>query len=151
MLKKLNKHKFRISLLFLSLFGLIFIRSFESQLFYDPFLAFFKLEYQNKSLPEFDGISLFFGLFFRYSLNTLVSLGIIYLLFKQLPLVRFAMLLYTIFFVVLIVLFFADSKASDGNGIKNMQQRMRQMRGNFFIQNTEGLTLTFEIPLNSTV
>ena len=106
MLKKLNKHKFRISLLFLSLFGLIFIRSFESQLFYDPFLAFFKLEYQNKSLPEFDGISLFFGLFFRYSLNTLVSLGIIYLLFKQLPLVRFAMLLYTIFFVVLIVLFF---------------------------------------------
>ena len=63
MLKKLNKHKFRISLLFLSLFGLIFIRSFESQLFYDPFLAFFKLEYQNKSLPEFDGISLFFGVY----------------------------------------------------------------------------------------
>ncbi|MFN7043796.1 MAG: exosortase F system-associated membrane protein [Flavobacterium sp.] len=106
MLKKLNKHKFRISLLFLSLFGLIFIRGFESQLFYDPFLVFFKLEYQNKSLPEFDGISLFFGLFFRYSLNTLVSLGIIYLLFKQLPLVRFAMLLYSIFFVVLILLFF---------------------------------------------
>jgi exosortase F-associated protein len=106
MLKKINKHKFRIGLLLLSLFGLIFIRAFESHLFYDPFLSFFKLEYQNKALPDFDGISLFFGLFLRYSLNTLLSLGIIYLLFKQLPLVRFAMLLYSIFFVVLIVLFF---------------------------------------------
>jgi exosortase F-associated protein len=106
MLKKINRDKFRISLLVLSLLGLILIRAFESQLFYDPFLSFFKLEYQNKSLPDFDGISLFFGLFLRYSLNTLLSLGIIYLLFKQLPLVRFAMLLYSIFFVVLIVLFF---------------------------------------------
>ena len=106
MLKNINKHKFRISLLLLSLLGLIFIRAFESQLFYDPFLAFFKLDYQNKSLPDFDGISLFFGLLIRYVLNTLLSLGIIYLLFKQLPLVRFAMLLYALFFVVLIVLFF---------------------------------------------
>ena len=106
MLKNINKHKFRISLLLLSLLGLIFIRAFENQLFYDPFLAFFKLDYQNKSLPDFDGISLFFGLLIRYVLNMLLSLGIIYLLFKQLPLVRFAMLLYALFFVVLIVLFF---------------------------------------------
>ena len=106
MLKKINKHKFRISLIFLSLLGLILIRTFESQLFYDPFLAFFKLDYQNKSLPDFDGISLFFGLLIRYVLNMLLSLGIIYLLFRQLPLVRFAMLLYGVFFVVLIVLFF---------------------------------------------
>lgn len=106
MLKKINKHKFRIGLLLLSLIGLIFIRAFESHLFYDPFLSFFKLEYQNKTLPDFDGISLFFGLFLRYGLNALISLGIIYLLFKQLPLVRFAMLLYAIFFVVLMVLFF---------------------------------------------
>ncbi len=106
MLKNINKHKFRISLLLLSLLGLIFIRAFESQLFYDPFLSFFKTDYQNKPLPDFDGVSLFFGLLIRYTLNTLLSLGIIYLLFKQLPLVRFAMLLYVVFFVVLIVLFF---------------------------------------------
>lgn len=106
MLKKINKHKYRIGLLVLSLFGLIFIRAFESQLFYDPFLSFFKLEYQNKSLPVFDSVSLFFGLLIRYALNSLLSLGIIYLLFKQLPLVRFAMLLYCVFFVILIVLFF---------------------------------------------
>ena len=106
MLKKINKHKFRISLLLLSLLGLILIRAFENQLFYDPFLSFFKTDYQNKPLPDFDGVSLFFGLLIRYTLNTLLSLGIIYLLFKQLQLVRFAMLLYVVFFVVLIVLFF---------------------------------------------
>jgi len=106
MLKKLNKNKFRIALLLLSFLGLILIRAFESQLFYDPFLSFFKLEYQNKPLPDFDSISLFFGMFLRYLLNTVLSLAIIYLLFKQLPLVRFAMLLYIIFFVVLMLVFF---------------------------------------------
>ena len=106
MLKKLNKNKFRIALLLLAFLGLILIRAFESQLFYDPFLSFFKLEYQNKPLPDFDSISLFFGMFLRYLLNTVLSLAIIYLLFKQLPLVRFAMLLYIIFFVVLMLVFF---------------------------------------------
>lgn len=106
MLKKLNKNKSRITLLLLALLGLILIRAFESQLFYDPFLSFFKLEYQNKSLPDFDSVSLFFGLFFRYFLNTIFSLVIIYLLFKQLQLVQFAMLLYIIFFVVLMLSFF---------------------------------------------
>jgi exosortase F-associated protein len=106
MLKKLNKHKSRIGLLMLALLGLVLIRAFESQLFYDPFLSFFKLDYQNKSLPDFDSIPLFFGLFFRYFLNTLLSLVIIYLLFKQLSLVRFSMLLYGVFFVVLVTLFF---------------------------------------------
>lgn len=106
MLKKLIKHKFRIVLLVIALLGLVLVRAFESQLFYDPFLPFFKSDYQNKSLPIFENIPLFFGLFLRYFINTLLSLVVIYLLFKQLPLVRFAMVLYLVFFVVLIVLFF---------------------------------------------
>ena len=36
-----------------------------------------------------------------------------------------------------------------GNGLKNMRSRMKQLNGNFFIKNREGLTLTFEIPLQS--
>lgn len=113
MLKKINKHKFRIVLLFLALLGLVLIRAFESQLFYDPFLSFFKLDYQNKVLPDFDGFSLFFGLLFRYVLNTILSLAIIYLLFKQIQLVRFSMILYSIFFLVLMCLFFGLLHFSD--------------------------------------
>lgn len=106
MLRKLLQNKKRFFLIGFALLGLILVRAFENQLFYDPFLAFFKSEYQNKSLPSFESIPLFFGLCFRYFINTLLSLVILYSLFKQLPLVRFAMLLYGVFFVVLIVLFF---------------------------------------------
>ena len=106
MLRELLQNKKRLFYIGLALLGLILVRTFEDELFYDPFLSFFKTDYQNKSLPDFDGISLFFGLLIRYVLNMLLSLGIIYLLFKQLQLVRFAMLLYCVFFVVLIVLFF---------------------------------------------
>jgi ligand-binding sensor domain-containing protein/two-component sensor histidine kinase len=35
----------------------------------------------------------------------------------------------------------------DGNGLKNMKQRMRQLGGKLIIKNENGLTLIFEIPL----
>lgn len=34
-----------------------------------------------------------------------------------------------------------------GNGMKNMQQRIENLKGKFVINNKEGLTLTFEIPI----
>lgn len=34
-----------------------------------------------------------------------------------------------------------------GNGMKNMKQRIQKLNGNIFIDNKEGLTLTFEIPI----
>jgi signal transduction histidine kinase len=36
-----------------------------------------------------------------------------------------------------------------GNGLKNIRQRMQQVGGDFFIKNKEGLTLIFEIPLQT--
>uniref|UniRef100_UPI0040473CDC exosortase F system-associated membrane protein n=3 Tax=Flavobacterium TaxID=237 RepID=UPI0040473CDC len=55
----------------------------------------------------FDGLKLFFGLFSRYLLNTLLSLGIIYLLFKQIQLVQFSAILFLVLFAILILLFYA--------------------------------------------
>lgn len=106
MLKRLFKQKFRILFFIIALLGLVLVRAFENKLFYDPFLTFFKLDYQNKPLPSFDNIPLFFGLLMRYSLNTILSLIIIYTLFKQLQLIRFALILYGVFFVLLVVVFF---------------------------------------------
>jgi exosortase F-associated protein len=85
---------------------LVFIRLFEDQLFYDPFLQFFKQDYKNKTLPNFEGVKLFLGILLRYSLNTIFSLAILYLLFKQKELVRFAMILYVVFFIGLLFAFF---------------------------------------------
>jgi exosortase F-associated protein len=95
----------------LSLIGLVLllvsIRAFENLLFYDPFLVYFERDYKMLPLPEFDSIQLFFGLLFRYALNTIVSLGIIYVIFKEIELVKFASILYGAFFLFLIIAFYS--------------------------------------------
>ena len=85
---------------------LLSIRAFEDSLFYDPLLEYFKNDYLEKPLPDFDSMDLFFGMGFRYFLNTVLSLGIIYLLFPDAQLLRFTTVLYAILFAVLIAAFF---------------------------------------------
>jgi len=38
-----------------------------------------------------------------------------------------------------------------GNGLKNMERRIKRLNGSFFIENQEGLTLTFKIPFKQTL
>jgi exosortase F-associated protein len=106
MLKKLFNYKFRILFLLVLISFLATIRIFEKSLFYDPLLNYFKSDYTNLPLPLLNNINLFFGLFFRYILNTVVSIAIIYVAFKDFGLVKFASILYLIFFVILIGIFF---------------------------------------------
>ena len=106
MLQKLLNHKVRILLAMLLVLFLVLIRAYEDVLFYDPFLNYFKADYYNLPLPETDTVQLFFGLLFRYFLNTVISLGIIYVLFKDIEAVKFASILYLAFFIILVVTFF---------------------------------------------
>ncbi|MCI4441910.1 MAG: exosortase F system-associated protein [Lentimicrobium sp.] len=106
MLQKLLNHKVRIVLSTLLILLLVLIRAYEDSLFYDPFLNYFKTDYYNLPLPEINSLQLFFGLLFRYFLNTSISLAIIYVLFKDVEAVKFASVLYLIFFVILIIIFF---------------------------------------------
>lgn len=106
MLRRILNNKIRLAQ-FLFLVGLLaLIRAFEDQLFYDPFLDYFKSDFANLPLPIFNPFQLFFGLLFRYTLNTFVSLGIIYVLFKDVQMVKFALVLYYFFFMLLIISFF---------------------------------------------
>ena len=86
---------------------LVGIRAFERQLFYDPFLLYFEGDYINQPLPEFDSLLLFLGLSFRFFLNTVLSLGILYFLFKDKEMILFASALYLFLFLILIVAFFS--------------------------------------------
>lgn len=106
MIVKLLKNKSRLVLIVSFLILLVAIRAFESTLFYDPFLSFFKLDYQNKPLPAYNDFHLFIGIVFRYGLNTLMSLVLIYLFFKEKKLVVFSAWLYIFFFILLSSLFF---------------------------------------------
>jgi len=106
MLKKLFNHKVRIALAMIFVLALVLIRAYEDSLFYDPFLDYFKGDYYNLPIPEIDNLQLIFGFFFRYFLNTALSLAIIYVLFKDIDAVKFASVLYFIFFVILLAAFF---------------------------------------------
>lgn len=99
------KNKKKFALIFILLLILIAIRAFEDTLFYDPFLDYFHLEYAHLPLPKFNMIKLFFGLGFRYYLNSIVSLGILYLLFKDSQIAKFSILLYMILGSILLISF----------------------------------------------
>lgn len=106
MLQKILNNKLRfVQFLFLVVL-LVLVRTFENQLFYDSFLDFFKKDFAKLRLPSFDSSQLFLGLLFRYTLNTVISLGIIYVIFKDVAMVKFAFVLYYFFFMILIVAFF---------------------------------------------
>jgi exosortase F-associated protein len=93
-------------ILLLVLFGLlILIRAFENELFYDPYLTFFKNDYLYVDNPRREILKLTIYTMLRYVLNSGISLGIIYLFFKDKSIVKFSAFIYAIAFVVLILFF----------------------------------------------
>lgn len=84
------------------LFGLlILIRLFESQLFYDPLLKFFKQDYLHQKVPEADFAKLMLNTAFRFLLNTIISLTILYVVFQEKGIVKFSVFVYALAFLVL--------------------------------------------------
>lgn len=117
MQQKLTNKLIIYVLLGLCIMALILLRFFETQLFYDPFLDYYKNDYLNLPFPEFDNFLLLFNMIIRYFFNTVFSLAIIQLLFNDFQLTKFAAFLYLIFLLVLILLFtgitcFLDEKSN---------------------------------------
>ena len=106
MLQKILNNKVRILQLFFLIGLLLLVRFFENQLFYDPFLEFFKNDFVKLRLPRVNSAQLFLGLLFRFALNAIVSLGVIFVLFKDILMIKFAFFLYCFLFIILIIAFF---------------------------------------------
>ena len=88
------------------LFGmLVLIRVFENELFYDPYLTFFQNDYLYIDSPRREVFKLSAFTSLRYWLNTVISLGILYVVFKDRSMVRFSTLIYMVSFVVLILIY----------------------------------------------
>lgn len=62
---------------------LVLVRKFESELFYDPFLEYFKGDFYHNTFPEYDLTKVIFGILFRYGINMLISILIILLIFNN--------------------------------------------------------------------
>ena len=96
---------FKIVLLMV-LFGLlVLIRVFENELFYDPYLLFFKNDYLYMDYPRREILKLTLFTTLRYVLNGVVSLAIIYLFFKDKSIVKFSVIVYTVAYLILILIF----------------------------------------------
>ncbi len=84
---------------------LILIRFFENELFYDPYLLFFQDDYLRMDYPNREVFKLTAFTILRYVMNTVISLGIIYVIFRDRSMVKFAGILYAIALVILLILF----------------------------------------------
>jgi len=100
----MNRFTKIILLLFLT-FLLLLIRHFEDLLFYDPLLSFFKHEYSSCTIPELNSIKLFANVALRYLMNTMISLAILWVLFKDMDIIKLSAILYILLFAILIIVF----------------------------------------------
>ncbi|WP_034061428.1 exosortase F system-associated membrane protein [Lacinutrix jangbogonensis] len=100
----MDKYKKYIWLFFLFVL-LAMVRGFENELFYDPYLKFFKGDYLYIDSPRREVLHLALSTSLRYLINSIVSLAILYGFFKDISIVKFSVLVYGFSYVVLLILF----------------------------------------------
>jgi len=92
-------------LVFVLILLLALIRYFEDFLFYDPYLQFFENDYLYIDSPRRETFKLTLFTTLRYVLNTIISLGILYVVFKDKSVIKFAALIYVFAYVFLLAAF----------------------------------------------
>jgi exosortase F-associated protein len=108
---------------------LILIRFFEEHLFYDPYLNFFKNDYLYIDSPRRETFKLVLFTTLRYMLNSLISLVIIYNMWNDKGIVKFASLIYVIsycFLVITFIYFVVNPKQEDYYLFFNMRRFLIQ-------------------------
>ena len=95
----------KYTIIFVLFLLLVLIRFFEDQLFYDPYLLFFKNDYLYMDYPRREVFKLTAFTSLRYVLNSLISIGILYAFFKDKGVLKFSALLYGISYIVLLLIF----------------------------------------------
>lgn len=105
MLQVLQKNKGKIGWSLFLILLLVLIRAFEETLFYDPFLSYFKDEYAHLPFPKINIFKLFFSLGIRFYLNSVISLFLLYVIFKDTQIVKFSALLYMVLGSILMISF----------------------------------------------
>jgi len=100
----MNKKIWRYFSVVLLFVGLLLIRKYETHLFYDPLLNFFKQDYMQEHLPNLSVSKLIWFTFLRFFINSLLSIAILWLCFSRVIL-KFVSLVYCVYFLILIVVF----------------------------------------------
>ena len=99
------RKQFRVLVFVILVLLLVLIRFYEQELFYDPYLTFFKNDYLYIDSPRQETLKLVLFTTLRYVLNAIISLGILHVLFKDKSIIKFSTFIYVLAFFVLICLF----------------------------------------------
>ena len=83
---------------------LALVRLYEYRFFYDPFMYFFETAFRSGETINYSS-DMFFNLFLRFLVNALISLLILWVAFRSRGIIKFAGIIYAIFFAVLFPLF----------------------------------------------
>jgi len=98
--------KTKYILAFLLLFLLVLIRFIEKKIFDDGLIDFFHHQYLTGDLPEISFWRIMLIDSLRYWLNSIISIGIMYLFFSQKYLFRFLFSLYLFVFLVALAIYY---------------------------------------------
>ena len=99
-----NKKQFILISFVLLLF--VLIRAYEKCVFYDPFLSFFEGEFAHAKLPNVNKVKLFLSLGFRYYLNSILSILLLWIVFKDASVSKVSVFVYSIVGMLLMISFF---------------------------------------------
>ncbi len=85
--------------------GLVCVRAFEVALFQDPLQSYFLGDFQKYAFPEVSIFKLIALTSFRFLINTVLSLWILWFLYKKKRFLNAALWVYLFAFVILMTLF----------------------------------------------
>ena len=91
----------RYLMVVIGVMGLVLVRYFETNLFYDPLDLFFQGDYLTRELPLIDPLFFWPSLIFRFLLNLIFGLMLLKGLFIDPHTIRFSWVLYLMFFAFL--------------------------------------------------
>jgi exosortase F-associated protein len=95
----------KILLFAIGICNLALVRFFAKDLFYDPLIPFYKNTFLQNSFPDLNELLYSLNLALRYLLNSLISLGLIWIAYMDRNYIRFSILLFLILFLLGLISF----------------------------------------------
>ena len=95
----------KIILVSVLLILLFLVRAYSEDLFYDPLINYFKNDYLYTKIPPIKRWHLIVDMLFRYVINSLISLGVIWVLFQRKDYLKFSGFFLMLAFMILIIAF----------------------------------------------
>lgn len=80
--------------------ALIAVRAFEDVLFYDPLIYFFKTDHSTQNLPKMEIGLMLANTFLRFVINTILSLVLLWFIFRSKEIIKLSAILYFICFLI---------------------------------------------------